>query len=369
MAWKFMIFIIIALIIIIGVHYFLYASYTRFFRITDPGLKRIILIVLLFLAASFILASVLTRYADNTVTTAFYFVSALWWGTVVYLLMAAMAGWLVILAGSLLSLALPVRMIASLLLGAAVLATGYGVWNDTKFKLRQYDIIIQNLPSAWENKRIVQVSDIHLGVLNRVDYLNRLITQINRLQPDIVAITGDFFDGTGPDLDRFALPLNLLKAKKGTYFINGNHETYVGADKVEKALNNTTVRYLRDETVSIDGLTIAGMDYPGPLAAGRTDGFLDRIATAGPLILLNHTPSQIDKAKRAGVSLQLSGHTHDGQIWPLGIFTRLIFGPYHTGLHRDGNYAIYTSTGTGTWGPPVRTGSSNEIAVFTLKNK
>lgn len=243
----------------------------------------------------------------------------------------------------------------------------YGLWNAQNPIIKNTDIQISNLPESWKGKKIVQLSDIHLGLVYGADFMLDVINKVNEQNPDIIVITGDYFDGNCCGLQNYALMLNQLKAQKGKYFITGNHETYIGTDTVRNALTDTDVVFLNDETVDIDGLKITGIGYP---LIGENKDFgsiLKKIKPEDPDILLYHEPSIIKQTKKADVDLMLSGHAHDGQMVPLNLITRMIFGKYHTGFYKEGNFNINTSTGVGTWGPPLRTGNHPEIGVFTLK--
>jgi predicted MPP superfamily phosphohydrolase len=187
----------------------------------------------------------------------------------------------------------------------------------------------------------------------------------------MVLITGDLFDGSLGNLEQLAAPLNRLVAPQGIYFVTGNHETYLGVQHALAALRTTPVKVLMDECVVVDGLQVVGISYP---ERGQSLRFAEKMAAlpgfnpAQPSILLYHAPSQVAEAKAAGISLQLSGHVHQGQIFPLQFVTRLIFGKYYHGLHQEGDFTLYTSSGTGVWGPTMRTGNHPEIVVIRLED-
>ena len=239
------------------------------------------------------------------------------------------------------------------------------------------DISIKNLPAVWKGKIIVQLSDIHLGQIHGVGDLQNLAAQSNAQNPDLILITGDLFDGMDGELNNFVKPLNSLRAKRGVFFVTGNHETYLGLDKTLAVLKQTRIKILNNETVNLEGLQIVGINYAEREEAGGSSGKLARKtnfinASKGfdrtkPGILMHHTPINLEQAKAAGIALQLSGHTHKGQLWPFGLITRLIYGKYHYGLHAMGDFQIYTTNGAGTWGPPLRTGNTPEIPVFRLQ--
>ena len=169
--------------------------------------------------------------------------------------------------------------------------------------------------------------------------------------------------------NRWLPPLNQLVAPQGIYFVTGNHETYLGVRRSFEALRGTPAKILDNQMAVVEGLQVVGISYP---ERGR-EGFaqkMDGVQGFNPSvasILLYHSPDQIAAAKAAGINLQLSGHVHQGQLFPLQFATRLIYGKFHHGLHSEGDYTIYTSSGTGLWGPTMRTGNHPEIVVIHLE--
>src|SRR5581483_1262507 len=242
----------------------------------------------------------------------------------------------------------------------------YGVWNAYHPRTEHLTVRIKNLPSAWQGRRAVQVSDVHLGLVLGPSFFKDIVERINSENPAIVFITGDLFDGIDGRLDELVAPLNLLRAPLGIYYVTGNHETYLGTHRAYEALKKTRARILADELVVIEGLQVIGVSYPErgfstDLAevVRRLPGFDARL----PSILLYHNPTQIERVMAAGINLQLSGHTHHGQLFSIQFISRLIYGKYYSGLHVQGDYTLYTSSGVGTWGPTMRTGNHPEITV------
>jgi hypothetical protein len=253
--------------------------------------------------------------------------------------------------------------------GLALLYSGYGIANALHPRIVRYAVRIKNLPSSWRGKKLVHLSDVHLGRTLGVRFLSRIVSKVNAQNPAMVLITGDLFDGSEGNLSELVTPLNRLSAPQGIYFATGNHETYLGVQHAYAALETTPVKVLDDACVRVDGLQVVGISYP---ERGHSLNFAEKMAKLGgfdpalPSILLYHSPTQVAQAKAAGISLQLSGHVHQGQLFPLQLVTRLIFGKYYHGLHSEGDYTLYTSSGTGLWGPTMRTGNHPEIPVFEL---
>ncbi len=233
---------------------------------------------------------------------------------------------------------------------------------------------IARLPAALRGLRIVQLTDVHIGPTIDRDFVRRLVEQTNALRPDVIALTGDLIDGTVAQLEDYVAPLADLRAEHGVFFVTGNHEYYWGAEEWLAHLSTLGIRALRNERATIFHrgalLDIAGV-HDWSSARTRTNHRPDLArALAGrdptrPVILLAHQPRAIDEAADRGVSLQLSGHTHGGQLFPWTYLVRLQQ-PYVSGLHDHRGTKIYVSMGTGYWGPPMRLGTTAEVTLIEL---
>ena len=241
-------------------------------------------------------------------------------------------------------------------------------------RILDIDVPIRNLPSPLINFTIVQLSDIHVGSTIKRNYVQAIVDRVNELEADLIAITGDVVDGSVERLAPHTEPLGAMVSRHGTFFVTGNHEYYSGAEEWVAEFNRLGLRVLLNSHVALDHdgarLTIAGVtDYSAHVfnAAWRSD---PEAALAGapdnaPKILLAHQPRSAHAAAAAGFDLQLSGHTHGGQFWPWNHFVPLQQ-PYTAGLHRHQALWVYTSRGTGYWGPPKRFGAPSEITRFRL---
>jgi predicted MPP superfamily phosphohydrolase len=386
-----MIFVSVFFIVSVTTHFFLYRFAVRSLGLTHPAGRALMLGAFAVLALSFMAAFFLIRWDENPFTIGFYKISAVWFALSINLVLAAAATWL--LYGSLRACGVStasfrVLAAAGVLLGLT--GSAWGFWSAFHPGLTAVEVSLENLPESWRDKTIVQLSDVHLGHFHTAAAMERLAERVNALAPDMVVITGDLFDGMIDGLPGFVEPLKRLSARKGVYFVSGNHEVYAGLRRSLDVVARAGIRVLFNEVVEIDGLHLMGVAYPG-VADEREIRGVERLTRPGPdhrpCILLFHTPTDIrhdgtlDRrtatywrpdtsfalSKKLGVSLQISGHTHGGQFFPLGLLTRWIFNGYDHGLRREKGFAIYTSSGVGTWGPPVRTGASPEIVVFTLR--
>ena len=268
------------------------------------------------------------------------------------------------------------RLSAPVALWLAVLATLLGFLNARRTaRVKHVRVPVSGLPAGLEGFTIVQISDIHVGPTSRGPYGQGIVEAVTRLQPDVVAITGDLVDGSVADLGQHVAPLSGLVARHGSYFVTGNHEYYSGALPWIAELGRLGIRVLHNEHVVIhrsgEKLVLAGVpDYsaghfhadhrsdPGAAIAGAP-------ADAGVKVLLAHQPRSAPAAAQAGFDVQISGHTHGGQFWPWIHFVRFQQ-PFTAGLHRLDALSVYVSRGTGYWGPPKRFGAPSEITRLML---
>ena len=236
------------------------------------------------------------------------------------------------------------------------------------------EVPIAGLPEALQGFRIVQISDIHVGPTIKHSYLQSVVEAVNRLRPDVIAITGDLVDGSVAELGAHVAPLAALTARHGSFFVTGNHEYYSGVDGWLRELRRLDVTVLLNEHVVIerDGalLVLAGVTDYGAAHFVADHASDPQAALRGApddavKVLLAHQPRSATAAERAGFHLQLSGHTHGGQFVPWNWFVPLQQ-PYTAGLHRLGELWIYVSRGTGYWGPPKRVGAPSEITQLVL---
>jgi len=366
-ALVFIFFFSIFIVILGGTHFFLYFSLVKFLNIEAAGSKIWLAVIIFFLAISFIVSSILTHYSENFVMKALYFSSGLWLGAGLNLIMAFIVSWIIVGIARVSGFQFDHRYLVIFSIIFAVVYAGYGVWNAYHPKIKNITVKINNLPEAWRGKTAVQLSDVHLGHILGANFLAGVVQQVNAENPDMVFITGDLFDGMDGNLDTLVGPLNDIKAPEGTYFVTGNHETYLGVSNALAVLEKTPVKVLNDELVNIDGMQIVGVSFPERGTSKNIEETIKNMSgfnAGNPSILLYHNPRQVEQARNSGVNLQLAGHTHKGQLFPIRFIDLLIYGKYYYGLHQEGNFSIYTSAGVGTWGPTIRTDADPEIVVI-----
>jgi len=260
------------------------------------------------------------------------------------------------------------------LLALAVAAIGFVNARRTA-RVRDVEVPVAGLPAALHGFTIAQISDIHVGPTIKGRYVQAIVDAVNALAADAVAVTGDLVDGRVRDLAAHVAPLAELRSRHGTFFVTGNHEYYSGAHEWIAELQRLGVQVLLNEHVVLRHqgarLVLAGVadtsahHFDPQHRSDPQRALRGAPADAGLRVLLAHQPRSAVAAAQAGFDVQLSGHTHGGQYWPWNLFVRLQQ-PYTAGLHRLQQLWIYTSRGTGYWGPPLRFGAPSEITRLTF---
>jgi len=350
-------------------HLLLYETWIFSLSGSDAHAALWIKLVLGFLSVSFIAASLLAFRYTNAALRAFYKAAAVWLGLLSFLFVAAVSSWIIFGVARLAGLDVNFHRTVELLFGIAVVAGLYGVFNASWTRITRTTVRLANLPEAWRGRKAALISDVHLGHVRNGSFLRRMVAKILREEPDAIFIAGDLYDGTAIDAGRAAEPLNKLTAPHGVYFVAGNHEQFGDDSKYLNAIAAAGVRVLSNEKVEVDGLQIIGVPYRNATQHGHLASVLDGICLDRDRasILLTHAPDYPEIAEAAGVSLQLSGHTHVGQFIPWSWMARRIYRQFVYGLSRIGKMQIFTSSGAGTWGPPLRLGSNPEIVVLQFE--
>jgi len=267
------------------------------------------------------------------------------------------------------------RLGATVAASAAAVALGFALWSGRRLVVKRVPVELSRLPEALHGSTIVQLTDVHIGPTLGKAFLERVVAAVNALNPDVVVITGDLVDGSVARLQEAVAPLARLRARHGVFFVTGNHEYYSGAEAWCAHLTSLGLRVLRNERVAIGSdaasYDLAGIDdlagrHFGPGQGANLERALSGRDESRELVLLAHQPRMVVEAEPAGVGLQISGHTHGGQIWPFHFLVRLQQ-PVTSGLVRIGRALLYVSNGTGYWGPPMRLGSPAEITQLVLQ--
>jgi predicted MPP superfamily phosphohydrolase len=275
----------------------------------------------------------------------------------------------------------------SAIFGVSVIITLAGMWNADTPIVVTHDVAIEtsfqdeNGEDAGAAIKIAAMSDIHLGQLTGPRYLKKLVTAVNEQFPDIVLLLGDtidsdYFFSDADNMNKVSELLSSFNARLGTWAILGNHDYYVGADRVRDFLSGTGINVLVDEAADVDGrITLAGradrtaIRYGGvkrpDIAEILSSSLPEDVSIARPLIVMDHQPFELDEAMEYGADLQLSGHTHRGQIFPFNFIIAAMYEKSY-GLYKKGPTTYYISSGAGVWGTPVRTAGRSEIVIINI---
>ncbi|WRZ91050.1 metallophosphoesterase [Streptomyces sp. NBC_01007] len=261
------------------------------------------------------------------------------------------------------------RVVGGAAAAVAVGTVGYGTYGVLRGPaVKRVTVPLAKLPRSAHGFRIAVVSDIHLGPVLGRGFAQKVVDTINSTQPDLIAVVGDLVDGSVKNLGPAAAPLAQLRARHGSYFVTGNHEYFSGAEQWIREVRELGIHPLENARTELAGFDLAGVnDLQGESEGqgpdfGKALGDRDRTRAC---VLLAHQPVQIHEAVRHGVDLQLSGHTHGGQLWP-GNFVAAAANPTLAGLDRYGDTQLYVSRGAGAWGPPTRVGAPSDITVVEL---
>jgi uncharacterized protein len=364
----FVVFLTIFQAIMFGAHLLVAETWLHFWGgpVSHPLLAALAVV---FLAVSFLAASLLSFRYWNAFTRTFYRVAATWLGVLNFLFFASFGAWATALVKTVFALPWPDRRIVVAWFVLALALAVWGMINASLTRVSRVKIRLPNLPDSWRGRKAAMVSDLHLGHVRGAEFARSLVATIRQLRPEIVFLAGDLYDGAFADLDQLAGPLRSLNAPLGHYFVAGNHEEMHNHSEHLRAAQDAGLRLLNNEKVVVDGLQIIGVHHYDAARPERLNKVLQSAAIdrTRPSVLLVHAPDHVAVAEQAGISLQLSGHTHRGQFFPWTWFTGLIYKQFVYGLQRFGDMLVYTSSGAGTWGPPLRVGSHPEIVLIQFE--
>lgn len=341
-----------------------------------PPLREALLVLLACLGVALVAGPLAERLLRPPWVRVACFVSYLWMG-VLWIALVALTGtdlifWLMGAAWDSPLEAARARALAAA--GVVALGTGVGLRGGLRPPgVRRVALRVPRWPRALDGLRVVQISDLHVGPLLGRAFAADVARRVNELAPDVVAVTGDLVDGSVDRLRDEVAPLGALRARLGVFFVTGNHDAYSGDDAWVARVRELGWRPLRNERVTLgegdEVFELAGVDdHRGDWVHGSREDLPRALSgwdRRRPLVLLAHDPSTFVAAAREGVDVQLSGHTHGGQIFPFGFLVRLAV-PFVAGLHRRGGSQLYVSRGTGFWGPPLRLFAPAEITEITL---
>ncbi len=348
-----------------------------------PQFRIVYLIIFLGISLSFIISKLLSKYIPSILYDLMQWVGSFWFAFMLYFILTIVLLDLVRLLNYFLNI-FPSSILNSydswkfgifvsvILITSIIVLTGY--INTRIITVKNLNITLKKGSSQLSELKLVTFADIHLTPMNNEKLLSKIIDKVNSLNPDIVLIPGDFADEKTEWLEGRSIGKSFfrLKPRFGLYACTGNHEFIVGVDNISKFISDHNIKLLRDENIFIDSsfYLAARDDRSKKQFTGKDRKPLNEILENRkedfPLILMDHTPFGLEEAENNKVDLQLSGHTHHAQMFPLNYLTQMIY-EKDWGYLKKGNTQYYVTCGVGTWGPPVRTGSRTEIVNIKIK--
>ena len=363
------IFMLVAFSILIGISYFTAKMYSVGFRFNGQTTKFTFLAFLL-VPLLFIASMIMSRSAHWGIGSFGYTVLQVISGFGLYLFFGAIILGVILTIGALTNTTIPV-VVPLAVFALSILIGVIGLIQARYIVVTPYTVTLQNAPESWNGKTAVLVTDTHFGLVNAKAFSDKVISKIISIQPDFVLHAGDFYDGPNIDTLPITESWSGLTSSIPVFYAPGNHEGYGTYNTFIKSARDANITVLEDNKVLYDGVQIAGITYrDGKESVGATQAIeglaLDRTV---PSILINHPPTSLPAIDAAGIDLMVSGHTHNGQFWPLNYATRAVYGIYSYGLNAYKSAQVLTSRGVGTFGPPFRTFNQSELVLITFKTK
>ncbi len=362
-------------------NFYLYHWATRMIQ-PSAKVRRAVLFAFILLLALFPISKIWARHDFNSFNQLLSLCSSVWMGLTLLLILLALGSDLFLFLYRRLgfpsaiswskSLTYRRSLAAGIALGGIALG-GYAFLEARNVEVKKVEIPMRHLPPELDGLSIVQISDVHYGMLHENGRLSDIVKRVNDLRPDLVVITGDLVDEAVAHMEEMAVPLANLKSRLGVVAIMGNHEFFAGVDRAERIMRQAGIQVLRNEIkVLSGGLQIMGVDDPtfyrrAGLPLPDFNGLLKQLDAGKPSILLYHQPLHFEEAAAAGIGLQLSGHIHGPQFLPMIPVVRLLY-PRFRGLYHMGESYLYVSRGIGTGGPPMRLGSRPELVYISLRS-
>ncbi len=353
-------------------HWFLYKTLISFWGITHPAKLWAFRAALGALSISLIGSSLLSFRYSTLPVRYLYTASVSWLGIFYLLFLGSCLAWITCGVMKFFTLSFDRKFVMTILILFSLIMSLYGLWNATTIRIQTVTLPLPNLPEAWKDKTAVWISDLHLGHVRNNQFAQEIASKIQNLKPDIVFIGGDLFDGgEAMDLNHMVKPLSQISSTYGSYFVTGNHEEFYDNTPYLRAVRHAGIKVLDNEKVDFDGLQIIGVGFRASRNQEQFREILKRlkIERDKPSILLKHSPYDLEIPRDEGISAQISGHTHRGQVLLFRFITSWIYKGYDYGLKKFGDLYVYTSSGVGTWGPPMRIDTEPEIVVIRFNRE
>ncbi len=353
--------------IIIFITVFTAHIYSKEFNLSSHHSKNL-MVALLFAPLAFMASLIADRTAKWGMGPKLYTIINTIAGLFFFAFLGAVILGLLMLITNTTNIAFP-SPLANIILGTAVALGLLGVVQSRYFKVVERTVVLPNAPLSWHGKKAVLVSDTHFGLVNHKKFSDRIVQKIIALEPSFVLHGGDFYDGPKVKMEPLTESWRALTDRVPVFYTSGNHESYGDYHAFIDSIRAAGITVLLDEKTIHDGVQIAGMTYREGQKSAEADEAITKLALdpTTPSILINHPPTSLLAAKNAGVNLMVSGHTHNGQFWPLTYVVRKVYGKYHYGHTSYETMDTITSSGVGTWGPAIRLFNTPELVVINFK--
>lgn len=373
---SFIIFFSIFLTIYGSISYYIFIrGYQGLEAITEA--RTVYTIFYIFVASSYLVCRFIERKTINAFTSFLFWIGSFWFGFILYFFLSILVLDLARLINNLAHIVAfdpatyPATKLYVMLavVGGSSLAIFFGYLNAKRLKVKTFRLDIEKFNAEEPELNIVMASDIHLGTIVAQQRARKIVQTINGLKPDLILLPGDIVDSEIAPVVRLDLGavLRELSAKYGVYAVTGNHEYIGGIHEAVAYIREHRIDLLRDEKRDIAGVTLIGReDYTIKNSRKSIPEILGDADRSKPMILMDHQPFHLEEPEQAGIDLQVSGHTHRGQMWPLNYITKRVY-EIDWGYLRKGLTHIYVSSGAGTWGPPVKIGNDAEVVQFILR--
>ena len=378
----YVLFFLIVTSIYSGAHYFLYSWFLRWAQ-PSAKVRRITGILFVLLIVSFPASRILGHFDFSFINYQIALISSIWMGLVLYFFILTLGSDILFLLVRIFRFHSRIfgsnmtwlrRMWVFVVVGVVFSIGAFSLFEAGNIGITQLEIPLKGLPQELDGFSIAQISDFHYGIINSNHKLERVIEKANSLEPDVVFITGDLFDESVAHMEEMEKVLPKLKGRQGVFAVTGNHDYYAGISRAVAIMQRSGVKVLRNQMVVFPwGLQILGIDDPtGTRRMGEKsldfNTLLQMVDPQKPSIFLYHQPIRFEEAAKQKIGLQVSGHTHGGQLYPIIYISKQIY-PLTPGLHRSGDSFLYVTLGTGTWGPPMRFLAPPEIVHIRLVSK
>ncbi|MFA6515114.1 MAG: metallophosphoesterase [Candidatus Paceibacterota bacterium] len=366
---RFLIVSIVLFIIILVSEYVAYASLHYAGIIKSSKLEVLLMLLGVILPIIFIYSMLYSYKHYSLFNSWINSISSVWLGIILYVFIASLIVFLLIMLNLYFDLQIPIKIISNILLVFIISLITYGVINASNPRIVRWTVVSEKLSQNWSDKKIVIISDVHLGSIRKEGFLKKIISKIENENPDVVFILGDLIDGPSFPYEKWFKEFSVLKPQFGILYVEGNHEKYSQEYDKFKSQLPSSINNLTDKKVIINNTQIIGLDYKESKSPDEINKELEylRYDKNQPSIILMHDPKNTEDLSKMEVSLVLSGHTHSGQFFPFTTLVNSIYKKYSHGVSYTDKTASLTSAGVGTSIIPIRIETTPEIIVLKIK--